>query len=359
MPAYQNPTMQTPNSHNPSHSLPAGAKRLDVFMARANAQYYATHPLLSDFVTAPELSQVFGELLGAWAVAVWQSMGSPTRLILAEAGPGRGTLMADALRLITRLVPAMAHAIDVHLVETSPLMRAAQAQALQPYCTPLWHSHLETLPNAPLILLANEFLDALPIRQFVCSPTTGWQERYVHNGAFIYHPCPAPALPDGRKFEDDTVVEVCEPALHCAQFLAHRFTHTPGAALFLDYGHFSSLTGDSLQALRHTKPTNPLKTVGEADLTAHVDFTAFAARARHAGASVYGAVTQGAFLRTLGLLERTEQLAASANATMASKLRTAAHRLVAPEQMGHLFKVLALTSPTLPPPPGFIKGSAA
>lgn len=328
-------------------------------MARANTHYYGTHPLLSDFVTAPELSQVFGELLGAWAVAVWRSMGSPTPFILAEAGPGRGTLMADALRLITQLVPPMAQALEVHLLETSPLMRAAQAKALAPYTTPIWHNALSTVPQLPLIMLANEFLDALPIRQFVHTPTTGWQERYVHNGQFVPIPSQPPYLPDGRALADNTVVEVCEPALQYAQALAHRFTQTPGAALFLDYGHFSALTGESLQALRHAKPTNPLKTVGEADLTAHVDFTAFAAAAQQAGAHVYGAVPQGAFLRNLGLMERTEQLALRAPPQTAAKLRSAAHRLAAPEQMGQLFQVLSLTSPALPAPPGFMKGSAA
>nr|WP_048838411.1 SAM-dependent methyltransferase [Acetobacter cibinongensis] len=344
-------------SHQPLHHktdpavLPDGAERLDIFMARANAQYYATHPLLSDFVTAPELSQVFGELIGAWAVAVWQSMGCPSPFIFAEAGPGRGTLMADALRLITRLVPDMADAARVHLVETSPLMRRTQADALHPYTTPLWHNRIEDLPAGPMILLANEFLDALPIRQFEHSPAAGWQERYVANGAFHTVPCSTPSLPDGRTFEDTVVVELCEPALAIARSLGQRFTHSPGAALFLDYGHFSQLTGDSLQALRKGQPTPPLDTPGEADLTAHVDFTAFAAAARKAGAKVCGAVTQGAFLCALGLMERTEQLARKAHPEAAVALRQAADRLAAPERMGHLFRVMALTSPSLPTPP--------
>ncbi|MFT9398539.1 MAG: SAM-dependent methyltransferase [Acetobacter sp.] len=344
-------------SHQPQHHktdpavLPEGAERLDIFMARANAQYYATYPLLSDFVTAPELSQVFGELIGAWAVAVWQSMGCPSPFILAEAGPGRGTLMADALRLITRLVPDMADAARVHLVETSPLMQRAQADALRPYTSPLWHNGIEELPAGPMILLANEFLDALPIRQFEHSPATGWQERYVAGGTFHLVPYTAPSLPDGRTFEDNVVVELCEPALAIAHSLGQRFTHSPGAALFLDYGHFSHLTGDSLQALRKGHPAPPLEAPGEADLTAHVDFTAFAAAARGGGAKVCGAVTQGAFLCALGLMERTEQLARKAHPTTAAALRQAADRLAAPERMGHLFRVMALTSPSLPTPP--------
>nr|WP_298797268.1 SAM-dependent methyltransferase [uncultured Acetobacter sp.] len=342
---------------------PPGAERLDVFMARANARYYATHPLLNDFITAPEISQVFGELLGAWAATVWVSMGSPAQVVLAEAGPGRGTLMSDMLRLITARVPAFAQALEVHLVETSPLMRQAQAAALAPFAarfpntSPVWHTTLDTLPDGPLILVANEFLDALPIRQFLHTPE-GWQEHYVQNGTFCLVPCPAPSLPDGRTLDPDCVVELCEPALDVARLLGQRFARTPGAALFLDYGHHSSQTGDSLQALRHARPAKPLDAAGEADLTAHVDFTAFAAAARHTGAAVWGAVTQGPFLRALGLMERTEHLAAHAGPQDAADLRSGAHRLAAPEKMGHLFRVMALTSPSLPMPPGFMKGPA-
>lgn len=171
-------------------SPPPEAERLDVFMARANARYYATHPLLSDFITAPEISQVFGELLGAWAAMVWVSMGRPNRIILAEAGPGRGTLMADALRLISKQVPAFAQSLEMHLIETSPLMRKAQQAALARYTHPTWHDTLESLPDGPMILLANEFLDALPIRQFEHTPKDGWQERYVQGASFCLAPCP-------------------------------------------------------------------------------------------------------------------------------------------------------------------------
>ncbi|WP_086635698.1 class I SAM-dependent methyltransferase [Acetobacter sp. DsW_059] len=340
-------------------ALPPGAERLDVFMARANAHYYATHPILSDFVTSPEISQIFGELLGAWAVAVWYNMGRPSPVILAEAGPGRGTLMADALRLITRVAPDMARAADVHLIETSPLMRAAQADALRPYTSPTWHDSLTELPEQPFILLANEFLDALPVRQFVHTPAQGWHEHYVAGENFISVSCPPPQLPDKRTFEDSTVVELCEPALDIARLLGLRMTRHAGAALFIDYGHFSQLTGDSLQALRHARPAHPLKAAGEADLTTHVDFLAFATAAQQSGAQTWGAVTQGTFLRTLGLMERTEQLAAHASPADAQNLHHATARLAAPEKMGHLFKVLALTSVGMSPPPGFTKGPAA
>lgn len=353
----------SPQIQPPATGQTQQMERLDHFMARANAQYYATHPLLTDFITAPEISQVFGELLGAWVATVWASMGCPTSVILAEAGPGRGTLMADMLRLITARVPALAQALEVHLVETSPLMQTAQAAALAPFMArwpnlaPTWHTTLDSLPDGPLILVANEFLDALPIRQFLHTQN-GWQEHYVQNGTFCCLPCPPPSLPDNRTLDPDCVVELCEPALDVARLLGQRFARTTGAALFLDYGHHSGLTGDSLQALRHARPAKPLEAAGEADLTAHVDFTAFAAAAGQAGAAIWGAVTQGAFLCALGLMERTEQLATRVSPQEATELRHAAQRLAAPEKMGHLFRVMALTSPSLPMPPGFMKGPA-
>ncbi|GBQ34288.1 class I SAM-dependent methyltransferase [Acetobacter fabarum] len=335
------------------------AERLDHFMARVNAQYYAETPFLSDFITAPEISQVFGELLGAWAITVWQGMGSPAKIILAEAGPGRGTLMADALRVITRQAPAMAQALSVHLVETSPRLRQVQAEILQPYTQPVWHKHVEDIPASPMILLANEFLDALPVRQFI-QTSTGWHEHYVANKTLELIACPPPTLPDSRVLEPNTVVEVCEQAQHIVRGLAHRFTHSPGVALFIDYGHNTSSTGDSLQALRHARPTHPLQAEeGEADLTTHVDFTALLAVARKGEAATYGTEDQGDFLQHLGIMERTEQLARNAAPQDAAMLRSAANRLVAPDKMGHLFKVMALASPSLPTPPGFTKGPVA
>ena len=328
-------------------------------MARVNAQYYAETPFLSDFITAPEISQVFGELLGAWAITVWQGMGSPPKLILAEAGPGRGTLMADALRVIRRQAPTMAQNLSVHLVETSPRLRQVQAEILQPYTQPVWHKHVDDIPAGPMILLANEFLDALPVRQFI-QTGTGWHEHYVANKTLELISCAPPSLPDSRVLEPNTVVEVCEQAQHIVRGLAHRFSHSPGAALFIDYGHSTDSTGDSLQALRHARPTPPLQAEeGEADLTTHVDFTALLAIARKAEVPSYGTENQGDFLQRLGIMERTEQLASNASAQDAAMLRSAANRLCAPDKMGQLFKVMAITSPTLPVPPGFTKGPVA
>ncbi len=321
-------------------------KRLDHFMAAANQAYYARHDPFADFTTAPEISQVFGEVLGAWAVVTWQALGAPDPVYLAELGPGRGTLMADAMRLIRRLAPGFAAALRLHLVETSPRLRAAQAGAIGGPIT--WHDDLTTLPDGPLILLANEFLDALPIRQFE-RDAEGWRERYVDQGAFVLLPAVAD-LPDDPP---GSIRERSEPAFAIAAWLGARLARAPGAALFLDYGPSASGPGDSLQALRDGKPADPLAAPGEADLTAHVDFAAFAAAARDAGAVPHGPLAQGRFLTRLGLFQRSDRLARGRDAATAVALMDAASRLTEPTRMGGLFKALALVSPGAPTPAGF------
>jgi SAM-dependent MidA family methyltransferase len=321
-------------------------ERLDRFMARANAAYYATRDPFADFTTAPEISQVFGELLGLWAAVAWRQMGAPAAVLLAEAGPGRGTLMADALRAIRAVAPDFAAALSVRLVETSPRLRAAQAARLP---DAVWHDRVEDLPDGPLILLANEFLDALPIRQFV-RRGAAWTERHVAHGRFVEHPAdPAPA----EEAPEGTVREVCEPALALAAHLGARYAASPGAALFLDYGPRASQPGDSLQALRDGRPADPLGDPGAADLTAHVDFAALAAAARRAGAAAFGPVPQGAFLMRLGLYPRANRLARGRSPAEALELMEGARRLAEPDRMGRLFKALALCHPGGPTPPGF------
>ncbi|MDA8251310.1 MAG: SAM-dependent methyltransferase [Rhodospirillales bacterium] len=322
-------------------------ERLDAFMARANAAYYARHDPFADFTTAPEISQVVGELLGAWAAVTWQAMGAPDPVILAEAGPGRGTLMSDALRAIRRTAPGFARALRLHLVETSPRLRAVAGEKL-PQAT--WHDRIEELPDGPLILLANEFFDALPIRQFL-RRGDGWAERFVQDGALVEVPSEL-AAPWAEPVEDGAVVERCEPALAIAAHLGARLARDGGAALILDYGPAESAPGDSLQALRGGQAADPLAAPGAADLTAHVDFAALAAAAREAGAASFGPVPQGMFLARLGLYQRTGQLA-RANPARAAGLVAAAQRLAEPAFMGRLFKVLALAHPALPEPPGF------
>jgi len=330
-------------------------ERLDAFMARANAAYYATHDPFRDFTTAPEISQVFGEILGLWAAVVWQDLGAPDPVLLVEAGPGRGTLMADALRAIRRAMPAFHAALRLHLIETSPRLREVQGAVLP---GAVWHDGLATLPQMPLILLANEFLDALPIRQFVRRGDTR-MERYIEDGRFVEvavcesePPFPlaggeASSLPDG------SILEHNESARALVTALAHRLTTHQGASLFLDYGPAVSAPGDSLQALRAGKPADPLGPLGEADLTAHVDFAALAAAARTAGAAVHGPLPQGVFLTRLGLFQRTGVLARAQAPTRAAALMAAASRLAEPDRMGRLFKALALSSPQANALPGF------
>ncbi len=296
-------------------------------MARANTAYYARGRFGQDFTTAPEITQVFGELMGAWAKVVWQMLGAPEDVILAEAGPGRGVLMADALRAWA--------APHVHFIETSPALRAEQASRV-PHAQ--WHDSLACLPSGPLILIANEFLDALPVRQFI-RRASGWMERYVDTGAYIELPSDYP-LPDDPI---GSVREVNEAALNFCKDLAAR-----GAiGLFIDYGPSESAPGESVQAIRNGAYADPLSHPGEADITAHVDFAAIG-RAVHA----QGPVKQNYFLTALGLYQRSDFLA-QRHPEKASDLRLSVQRLTAPEAMGSLFKVLAVCPDHLPPLPGF------
>lgn len=303
------------------------AERFDAFMARANAAYYARQDFCSDFVTAPELTQVFGELLGAWAKIVQQTLDFPEDTLLVEAGPGRGVLMADAQRAWP--------GANIHFIETSPRLRAEQA-ARVPQAT--WHDSLASLPDGPMILLGNEFLDALPVRQFV-RREAGWMERWVEDSAYLERPADT-SLPDDPV---GSVREIGEAALEFCAALAAR-----GAiALFLDYGPMASGPGESVQAIRRGDYADPLAHAGETDITAHVDFAAIAERVH-----VQGPVKQNAFLTALGLFQRSDLLARR-HPERAAALRLAAQRLTAPEAMGSLFKAIALCPPGTQNLPGF------
>jgi NADH dehydrogenase [ubiquinone] 1 alpha subcomplex assembly factor 7 len=321
-------------------------ERLDRFMARANAAYYATHDPFSDFTTAPEISQVFGELLGLWAAVTWRMLGSPSPVMLVEAGPGRGTLMADALRAIGSAAPDFREALRVHLIETSPRLREVQGERV---ADAVWHDAIDTVPDGAMILLGNEFLDALPVRQFV-RRGDGWTERFVGADGFVEEPSdfnPGLAAPEGG------VVELCESALALASTVASRIARHKGAALFLDYGPEVSATGDSLQAIGDGVAVDPLARPGEVDLTAHVDFARFGKAAREAGAEVHGPVAQGMFLARLGLFQRTNQLARGQPVRTAAALMDGARRLGEPDRMGRLFKVVGLVTPGVGMLPGF------
>lgn len=314
--------------------------------------YYATRdPFGSagDFITAPEISQMFGELLGLWLAQVWQDQGAPSRFILAEPGPGRGTLMADVLRA-TRSVPGFHAALSLHLVETSPELRRAQAQRLP---DAHWHGDVTTLPEGPLFLLANEFLDALPIRQFRRDGGT-WAERVVvlqEDGlAFaLARTAPPAALVLHEGAAEGTTVEFCPALPGIVGMIGEQIAHHGGAALFIDYGGWGG-TGDTLQALRAHHSVDPLAEPGLADLTAHVDFAAIARAAPPARTTPM--VTQGMFLERLGITTRAQALAARLSGEALESHIAAHRRLTHPDEMGSLFKAIGIAPPDAPALPG-------
>ncbi|MGQ4273316.1 class I SAM-dependent methyltransferase [Terrihabitans sp. B22-R8] len=334
-------------------------------MALANAHYYATRDPLGaggDFITSPEISQIFGELMGLWAAMVWMGMGQPSPIRLVELGPGRGTLMADALRAL-KVVPSMRAAAHVHLVETSPVLRQAQKATLGDFGVPLaWHDRLDAVPEGPVIVLANEFFDALPVHHYERT-NDGWRERVVglaENGTLALgltpYPVPEAVIPVLlRASPVGSIAETSPDSLAVMTRLAERLGKSGGAALIVDYGHVESAPGDTLQALRNHVFHPPLHDLGEADLTAHVDFRALCTAARAAGARVWRPKTQREVLLNLGLRERLEILCRSAQAADAAALRSGAERVIDPAVtgMGSLFKMMAVTSPALSAPPGF------
>jgi NADH dehydrogenase [ubiquinone] 1 alpha subcomplex assembly factor 7 len=337
---------------------------MEACLLDAGAGAYTTRqPIGSegDFITSPEISQIFGEIIGLWAVQVWHSMGEPEALTVAELGPGRGTLMADALRAI-RVSPKFADSISVALIERSPVLAAAQRDTLQDGLVPLhWYGTLDDIPRGPLIVIANEFFDALPVRQFVRRGGT-WHERLVANAGtgFAFSESEtaadtddAPRVLDAR---DGAIAEMRPAALSLLKTLAKRAAEDPLAALIIDYGHDESCCGDTLQAVRAHNYADPLAAPGEADLSAHVDFAALKRNAAALGLKAYGPLPQGEFLLKLGLGERRDRLMTSATPAQAEAIASGAARLADPQQMGVLFKAVALTSAGLLPPPPFIRG---
>jgi len=328
--------------------------------------YYATRDPLGragDFTTAPEITQMFGELVGLALAQAWMDGGAPAPVTLVELGPGRGTLMADLLRA-TRAAPGFRDAAKVVLVEASAPLRAAQAEALAD-AAPAWAETADALPeDAPLLLVANEFLDALPIRQFVRDPG-GWRERMVAaEGARLTTGLapPAPiALLDHRlaDTEPGEIVEVRPALAGVVGAVAGRVAAQGGCALFVDYGGWRS-RGDTLQAVSGHAAADPLEAPGAADLTAHVDFEAVAAAARATGAEAWGPEAQGVWLGRLGLARRAEALARGIAEAGARENHLAAfRRLTDPAEMGTVFKVMALTPPDAPAPPGFAAPASA
>lgn len=312
-----------------------------------------------DFTTAPEISQVFGEMLGLWLADRWQAAGAPARAALVELGPGRGTLMEDALRATAKALPAFAAAAKLHLVEISRSLRAVQGERLA-RAAPTFHDGFDSVPDdAPLFLVANEFLDALPVRQFVRRGPV-WRERVVTlvDGAFAFSDGPAISEPPLSHTQladapDGAVVEVCPAALDIVVQVARRIAKSGGVALFVDYGTDRSGWGDTLQAVRRHAKVGVFEAPGECDLTAHVDFPRLSAAARAAGVAAFGPATQADFLRRIGIHARLAVLARGAAPHVARTIAEASRRLLDAREMGTLFKVVALQAPAAAAPPGF------
>lgn len=328
--------------------------------------YMGKDPLgiAGDFTTAPEISQMFGELVGLWCANAWLALGKPTPFTLAELGPGRGTLMADALRALETL-PDCRAAARVHLVETSPHLRQRQRESLSDIEV-TWHDSVEDLPMAPAIFIANEFFDALPIEQYVYQDG-GWRQRLVDLApnasdtapefkfSHATTPDPSQNLPAA---ENGAIVESSPPSQQIATEIARRIRSNAGAALIIDYGYAGPAVGDTLQAVRAHDYAPVLENPGAADLTAHVDFNALATAVHTADAICWGPIDQGAFLRRLGIEARAATLAGAATPAQKADIEIARERLIGDAQMGTLFKVLAIGSRGTLPPAGFMSEEA-
>ena len=332
--------------------------------------YYTTRDPFGargDFITAPEVSQMFGELLGLWTAQVWKQMGGPKSLNLIELGPGRGTMMVDALRAV-RVAPALHQTAQVHLVEINPTLRDKQKAALADSKVAInWHNSLDDVPDGPAIVLANEYFDALPVHQAV-KQTSGWHERTVEideDGRFAYGAAPEPIprfdmlmpavarlAPPGAVFEWRAHDEIIR--------LARRLKKFGGAALIVDYGHIRSDAGDTLQAIANHSFADPLKAPGTVDLTAHVDFEALGRGAEDGGARLHGPTEQGTFLQRLGIATRAQMLKKKASEKAVENIDRALERLTGGgrEGMGSLFKVLGVSHPAIKELPGLSDASA-
>ncbi len=328
--------------------------------------YYANRDPLGasgDFTTAPEISQVFGELIGAWCIEVWRTMNAPDPVRVVELGPGRGTLLADAGRIWRRMAPELAAAARLHLVETSPTLRGRQETALAalwPESPVTWHGRLAEVPEGPMILLANEFFDALPIHQYI-RRDGAWRERLVGSApvgdGFTLVEGPAAEIAE----EEDELVriegdirELCPAGEALAADIGARVAAQGGLALIIDYGPARGAFGDTLQAVRDHRHADPLAEPGWADLSHHVDFQRLRRAAERGRAKTFGPIPQGLLLGRLGIGERTEALANAASSPQrADAIRGAVRRLIHPGRMGVLFKAFAIAHPALPTPPGF------
>lgn len=329
------------------------ADYMNLCLGHPDHGYYMTHDPLGaqgDFTTAPEISQMFGELIGAWVMQCWHDMGEPSRFHLIEQGPGRGTLMADILR-VTRGKADFMKAVNIHMVEISPVLIEKQKEKLQDFEVNWQQSFEDIQLDAPLILIANEFLDALPVHQFI-RHKNHWHERCVtldtdENLVFAETvPSFKPSTTGMKPPEDAAILELCPAAIEQVEQVAARVAQYGGAALYIDYGYTNSDYGDTLQALYKHKSCSVLDKPGRADITAHVDFERLEKTATQHGARVFGPYPQGDFLKALGIELRARQLMYK-NPEKAKGIEQSYNRLVDDAEMGHLFKAFAVTHPDL------------
>jgi len=344
-----------------------GPMPVDRYMALAlghegHGYYMGRDPFgrAGDFITAPEVSQMFGELIGIWCAAGWQMMDAPAEWNLIELGPGRGTLLADLVRACS-VMPGLRDGMKVHLVEMSPALKTMQAETLKRAgIEAVWHDRLEDVPDGQSLIIANEFFDALPVCQLQ-NQTGRWHERVVGlttEGKLVFGLASDPVAPTlvpawAKDAEEGDIAEFSPVRDAVAREIGRRITKDMGSALIVDYGHIRSAAGDTLQAIRKHQFTDVLAQPGEADITSHVDFEALTSAVTADGAKSYGPVTQGDFLIKMGLKEREEMLRARADARQRIRLSKGAQRLVSGNEMGQLFKVLAVTHPDMPKPAPF------
>ncbi len=352
-------------SHIKRHGPISVAEYMSLALNHPVFGYYQTQEPLGvkgDFTTAPEISQLFGELVGIWCLKSWESLGEPGRFCLVELGPGHGTLMSDLLR-VAKLRPAFIEAADIHLIDASPFLRRKQSKTLRGVANITWHDNLSKLPKHPLILVANEFFDCLPVRQ-MCRTDGGWRERGVHtdqNGDldFVFLRVPAQGMRMLDKFEKSAstgdIIEVSPERYNLMHKLAKMISVQSGCGLFVDYGHTSTGFGDTLQAVQNHGYADVLSQPGKIDITAHVDFEVLADAAKEGGAKVYGPIPQSLFLKQMGIENRAQKLMDNTKPQQTNSVQAGLERLIAGNQMGSLFKVMAISGKGNRPIAGFLK----
>jgi NADH dehydrogenase [ubiquinone] 1 alpha subcomplex assembly factor 7 len=346
-----------------AHEGPITLERyMSLALAHPRYGYYVTRDpfgAAGDFITAPEISQMFGELVGLWLTEAWRAAGSPSNAHLVELGPGRGTLMADVLRVGQVSAPFL-DSVDIHMIETSPALEAIQRRTLARAPRPIaWSRDFSQTPRGPVFVLANEFFDALPVRHFVRG-ARGWSERLIGldaRGALAFGAAHEVEPDIYVPAEFGAVIEVAAIAQRLMVEIANRIVQDGGAMLIVDYGYLETSLGETLQAVKNHAYVHPLADPGEADLTTHVDFAALARASLSCGAKILGPITQGAFLRQLGIAQRAEALSRRATLEQQADLQAAFQRLAGSgdprETMGDLFKAMAVTHPDMYDLPGF------